>query len=171
MKLHFRISNYRCFSKDYPANITLADGETAVVGMNNSGKSTLLRFFYEFRSVFNELGGANGPLNAFGNMRTGFNHVPYTEHIENLFHYHNDANIEIILSVDFDAYASQSATQKFSRSELAFPKDLIIELDRSLRSWVARFRDNDGNDIKVSGPTFANDGMTVAQITWTGRSS
>jgi ABC-type lipoprotein export system ATPase subunit len=50
------ISNYRCFSEDAPAKFTLSPGGlVAFVGLNNAGKSTLLRFFYELRAVFSQL--------------------------------------------------------------------------------------------------------------------
>ena len=50
-----RVANYRCFSEQRPATIVIADGETAIVGANNSGKSTLLKFFYEMRAYFTAL--------------------------------------------------------------------------------------------------------------------
>jgi len=46
------IKNYRCFSLNKPAHIVVRDGFTAFVGINNSGKSALLKFFYEFRNMF-----------------------------------------------------------------------------------------------------------------------
>jgi ABC-type multidrug transport system ATPase subunit len=48
----FTIRNYRCFSDEHPLEFTLRDGFTAFVGPNNSGKSFILKFFYEFRPVW-----------------------------------------------------------------------------------------------------------------------
>jgi AAA15 family ATPase/GTPase len=45
------VSNYRCFA-DTPVRFALKKGLQSFVGVNNSGKSCLLRLFYELRSVF-----------------------------------------------------------------------------------------------------------------------
>ena len=49
---HVTIKNYRCFSDQKPVRISMRKGFTALVGVNNSGKSSLLRLFYELRSLF-----------------------------------------------------------------------------------------------------------------------
>lgn len=46
------ISNYRGFSQENPVTIDLTKGDVSFVGPNNTGKSSLLKFFYEFRSIF-----------------------------------------------------------------------------------------------------------------------
>jgi predicted ATPase len=59
---HFTVTikNYRCFEDTIPAIIRFRESSfKAFVGKNNAGKSTLLRFFYEFRHVFDAL--ANNP--------------------------------------------------------------------------------------------------------------
>src|SRR6266568_8449076 len=45
------VRNYRCFG-DEPVHLRIADGFTALVGTNNSGKSSLLRLLYEIRPLF-----------------------------------------------------------------------------------------------------------------------
>lgn len=47
--MEIELKNYRAFSDKAPARWTLDDGFTAFVGVNNSGKSSLLRFFHEIR--------------------------------------------------------------------------------------------------------------------------
>lgn len=49
------LKNYRCFPDEAPATFVLEDDFTAFVGPNNVGKSTLLKFFYEMRRVFETL--------------------------------------------------------------------------------------------------------------------
>jgi AAA15 family ATPase/GTPase len=49
------IKNYRCFHESDPLRIRIQPGFTALLGANNSGKSALLRFFYEFRNLFESL--------------------------------------------------------------------------------------------------------------------
>jgi ABC-type cobalamin/Fe3+-siderophores transport system ATPase subunit len=55
-KINVELKNYRCFQESAPAKIQVGRGFTSFVGTNNSGKSTLLRFFYEFRDLFQRLG-------------------------------------------------------------------------------------------------------------------
>jgi ABC-type cobalamin/Fe3+-siderophores transport system ATPase subunit len=55
MDVDITIKNYRCFADSSPARLELRGGFTALLGVNNSGKSSLLKFFYEFRGLFDEL--------------------------------------------------------------------------------------------------------------------
>jgi predicted ATP-dependent endonuclease of OLD family len=45
------VKNYRSFSEEKPIVIDLSQPVTALVGPNNSGKSSVLKFFWEFRSL------------------------------------------------------------------------------------------------------------------------
>lgn len=49
------IKNYRCFEDENPLQIEIGPGLTALVGPNNSGKSSLLKFFYELKPLWNDL--------------------------------------------------------------------------------------------------------------------
>lgn len=49
------LRNYRCFNWNNPATLAFGDGFTALVGPNNSGKSSALRSVYELRSLFGNL--------------------------------------------------------------------------------------------------------------------
>jgi len=46
------LKNYRCFTDEKPLNIEFGPGFTAFIGPNNAGKSSALRFFYEFRHLW-----------------------------------------------------------------------------------------------------------------------
>jgi AAA15 family ATPase/GTPase len=69
--IELTIKNYRCFSDAKPARITIKRGFTAFIGINNSGKSSILKFFYEFRELLQRLAGPaivnslNGNTQAF----------------------------------------------------------------------------------------------------------
>jgi len=52
MNVDLTIKNYRCFPDSSPARIAIRKGFTALLGPNNSGKSSLLKFFYELRNLF-----------------------------------------------------------------------------------------------------------------------
>jgi hypothetical protein len=49
MRIELVLKNYRCFPDSSPARLVIQDDWVAFVGVNNPGKSALLRFFYEFR--------------------------------------------------------------------------------------------------------------------------
>ena len=49
------LKNYRCFPDSMPLSVDIGSGFTAFVGTNNCGKSSLLKFFHEFQSLFSEL--------------------------------------------------------------------------------------------------------------------
>jgi energy-coupling factor transporter ATP-binding protein EcfA2 len=55
MNLEISVKNYRCFGEQSPARLKLNRGITALIGNNNSGKSTLLRLFQEFSPLFEKL--------------------------------------------------------------------------------------------------------------------
>jgi predicted ATPase len=54
--ISIEIKNCRCFPEPSRATFLLDRGVTALVGKNNAGKSALLKFFYELRDVFRNLG-------------------------------------------------------------------------------------------------------------------
>ncbi len=59
MDVEVTLKNYRCFPENYPARILVTPGFSAFLGANNSGKSSMLRFFYEFRNLFQQLQNPN----------------------------------------------------------------------------------------------------------------
>jgi ABC-type cobalamin/Fe3+-siderophores transport system ATPase subunit len=60
VSLQLLLRNYRCFNS--AVAVEIRDGFTALVGANNSGKSTFLKSFYELRPIFDRL--AEGPGHA-----------------------------------------------------------------------------------------------------------
>lgn len=63
------IRNYRCFDWNNPAELIFGEGFTALVGPNNSGKSSVLRSVFELRQCFAQLFSV---LNSNNNFRIGF---------------------------------------------------------------------------------------------------
>ncbi len=51
--MRIKIWNYRSYPINSPIAIEIKEGITFVLGVNNIGKSNLLRFFYDFRNIFN----------------------------------------------------------------------------------------------------------------------
>jgi recombinational DNA repair ATPase RecF len=62
MQIDLTLRNYRCFPDTRPMRISLGSGLTAFIGVNNSGKSSLLKFFYEFRNLFSLLSAPQGGI-------------------------------------------------------------------------------------------------------------
>jgi hypothetical protein len=50
MAIQLTIKNYRCFAS--PVTVKLSKGFTAFVGVNNAGKSAIMRFVVELRNLF-----------------------------------------------------------------------------------------------------------------------
>jgi ABC-type cobalamin/Fe3+-siderophores transport system ATPase subunit len=77
MEIEITLKNYRCFPDTNPAKITLRDGFTSFVGVNNAGKSSILKFFYEFRPLFQMWGPNSGDLLvALQGRSVGYSPVP-----------------------------------------------------------------------------------------------
>lgn len=94
--MKIKLINYRCFHESHPLEFELNDGFTSFIGVNNSGKSSILKFFYEFRELFNQLTDYNHLNRAIKNQG-GFNYsssiYDTTEIFNNISK--NDIKIEI----------------------------------------------------------------------------
>jgi ABC-type cobalamin/Fe3+-siderophores transport system ATPase subunit len=55
MDIDVTFKGYRCFSPESPATVSFRGDIVSLVGANNSGKSTLLKSFYELRPTLNSL--------------------------------------------------------------------------------------------------------------------
>lgn len=66
MRYTISIQNFRRFTDNSPASITIDDGITCLVGPNNAGKSSLVRMLFTFRSIFDQLRNPNWMQDALG---------------------------------------------------------------------------------------------------------
>jgi energy-coupling factor transporter ATP-binding protein EcfA2 len=100
MRIDLTITNYRCFSTATPAHLTLTQGFSAFVGINNAGKSSLLKFFYELRPLFRQLSTTNGLQSLYLNGEMEIEKVPEVPDLEGLFCNSNqdDMKVEIELA-------------------------------------------------------------------------
>lgn len=108
MKADLTIKNYRCFEDTQPLQYTLTNGYTAFVGPNNSGKSSILKFFHEFRNYWGMLSPGSGNFtHALRGNPQGSNFqgvIDQTEVFSNLNP--RDIEVDIVFSSD-DAGISQ----------------------------------------------------------------
>ncbi len=98
MDVEITFKNYRCFSDSNPATFLMKDGFTALIGVNNSGKSTILKFFYEFRKLFKFL--SEPSYDHLGLMLGGFgrNADQFINPYDEVFCNTNDRDLEIKIS-------------------------------------------------------------------------
>ena len=94
MDVDITLENYRCFSQQHPAKIEMRPGLTAFVGPNNSGKSSLLRFFYEFRPFFQTIAGNWRGL-VVGKNIAPINLPPGVLDFQELFSFNNSNDIRV----------------------------------------------------------------------------
>ena len=124
MELQVTISNYRCFPRSDPVRIVLRPGTVAIVGANNSGKTALLRFFWEFRGLFGVLSGASGNLiqAVHGNLQPYPSRVP---DLDQLFCDSDDGDLRIELEILDGAPTSPPTVDR-----------VIVKIRRSTPTYV-----------------------------------
>ena len=99
MQLDIIIKNYRCFPDSNPLHLAVREGFTAFVGPNNSGKSSILRFFYEFRNLFQQIiGNFNHTI---GGRLASFDPRGIADPAE-LFSNENDRNLSILFKLSLE---------------------------------------------------------------------
>jgi hypothetical protein len=145
MNIDLTVKNYRCFSESKPLRLCLRSGFTGFIGVNNSGKSSLLRFFYEFRNLFfaahthtHEFARAlSGSPHGFGFPPFVFD--PQTDVFSNA----NDRDLTIELRLTF------SPGEKPRNPHLA-PKCVTIRIPRGTNGYLAKL-EMDARVLSVPG--------------------
>lgn len=87
------VRNYRCFGYE-PQEIEISDGFTALIGLNNSGKSALLRMFYELRPIWSHLSQSNN-LHILDRSNNFDLNILGVEDTDEIFNHFNNSAIEI----------------------------------------------------------------------------
>lgn len=152
MQIDITLKNYRCFPDTQPARISIRNGFTAVLGTNNAGKSTLLRFFWEFRNIFGELAGRTRVPAAQSSIP-----VPVPDP-EDLFYDGNDRDIQVQISWTLD-----DAPPRQPDIPVATQVDILV--DRQKRLWFFELKTSDGafmpGNGAWSGSKYVSDGRQV----------
>jgi ABC-type cobalamin/Fe3+-siderophores transport system ATPase subunit len=120
-RIDLELKNYRCFPDSRPARFTLEEGFVSFVGINNAGKSSLLKFFYEFRDLFTVLSSLNSSwLSLVQGNRHTVNLLGTTDPLE-VFNDANPRGIQLKIEVRDDEGVRG-----------ALPEAMLIDIDRSL---------------------------------------
>src|SRR5260221_5387806 len=141
MDVLITIKNYRCFQDANPVSFVLHSAVTRFVSVNNAGKSSLLKFFYELRPLFKLL---SAPSEEFQNaLHSSIPHysVGYGMSVKDrdeIFCKLNDRNLE--LAIEFREHQPRNNT-----TELWNPTKAILNISRSDHSWwLILFTENEG---------------------------
>jgi predicted ATPase len=99
MKISLTIKNYRCFLE--PTTLELTKGFTAFVGVNNAGKSAIMRFLLEFRPVIEQMA-SPGFLTAALSGGRGIGTLLHVKDNEEAFSNRNKLPIEFWFDLVYD---------------------------------------------------------------------
>jgi predicted ATPase len=130
MDIDVELKNYRCFPDANQARFTIGSGFTAFVGANNSGKSSLLKFLFEFRNLFGFISSPNG------NLIAALRGSPQSVSLNGLFDPRevfsntNDRDIEIELKFHDPDYAANPTRPPFATG-------LTVKISRRDLTWTA----------------------------------
>lgn len=132
MEIEITLKNYRCFSDTNPAKIRLRDGFTSFVGVNNSGKSTILKFFYEFRPLFQSwTPGSGTALHALSGQPQPWQSMPTVFDWSEVFSNTNARDIEIGIVLPHLRGTAWS-------SSIPVANQLVITISRANNTWTAK---------------------------------
>jgi ABC-type cobalamin/Fe3+-siderophores transport system ATPase subunit len=121
MSIRLTIKNYRCFVA--PAVVQFSPGFTAFVGINNAGKSALIRFLVEFRQLFSFLQDRTVLSNHLAGIRSNPISIAHVFDPQEAFSNLNDNSIEVELK-----FAHEEPLDTDS------PTKILISINRDL-SW------------------------------------
>lgn len=162
MQIELTLRNYRCFPDTRPMRISLGGGLTAFIGVNNSGKSSLLKFFYEFRDIFNLLSAPHGGIiNALQKGNPTFAYpASITDKVE-VFAEGNDRHLQIDLQ--FTPSEDESRNQKLNvpfRLEITIPRGTTNYWNADI--YVSGQKQQPGNTLSFNGSVLQNSTGPVA---------
>lgn len=162
MEIDITLKNYRCFPDSNPARISLRRGFTAFVGVNNSGKSSLLRFFYEFRSLFALVTSPGNVCNALRGKVQAFSPSPSILDVGEVFSNTNGRDLEIEIRFLAADYLSK-------QRPVPTPDRVVLTIPRSTNNWKCDLYLGDGSvghnvDFGLKGSTLVLRNEQIADL-------
>lgn len=160
MKLKFQIKNYRCFSDERPARFELRKGIQALVGPNNSGKSSLLKILYDFRLLFQQLQQPGAVWSALRSQTSlNFNYPETVGDRNELFFDGNARDMEILIDVEYSTEERAEFCRPPDRLKLMVPRGqnyarFSFDVDGSpLQGDFMKFDIKDNRYLQSAGTT------------------
>ena len=154
MHVEIILKNYRCFSDSKPVKFSLDKGFISFVGANNSGKSTILKFFYEFRGIFKILSDQRN-LVKFTKLLTGqfqqFEKPASIAHIEELFCNTNNRDIEICFKFKNAKAIEKDETPFSSQMNIIIPRGTEYKFGIELYSNEGIVALNNEDSLQYNG--------------------
>lgn len=122
INIDITIKNYRCFSDEKPVRISISNGFTGLIGVNNSGKSSLLKLLYELRNMFSNLSMDNkNLLNSLKTLQV-FERANNVKDIEELFCNTNNREISFDIKVTAELNGDETKGELPDRIVLTIPR-------------------------------------------------
>lgn len=136
------VKNYRCFDDSNPLRINIGRGFVALVGPNNAGKSSCLKFFYELRNLWKELASNNISQFATGNQ-VGVISYPGVHDPEEIFSDLNNRELTVEIEIE---------TTELGPSTNPSITRILATCDRSVLSlWRAKLFSVNNHDAIRTG--------------------
>jgi hypothetical protein len=152
VRTYLTIKNYRCFAR--PVRVEITKGFTAFVGVNNAGKSTIMRFLLELRPLITSLAETNVIRGLLAGQRAATNFLHVLDNIE-VFSNLNQNPIEFSINL---AYEPEDLTPAEQREEVY---QFVISRDMGASATLFV----DGEDFRKQ----PNSVLEAGQITRDGR--
>lgn len=137
-----KIKNYRCFDHATPVEVEFRKGTVAIIGINNSGKSTILKFFYELRKLWEKAAELTTTV-TLANISKPIN-IGYPDGIDpqSIFCSKNQHEIEISICIKHSELVHSDAKR--------FVSKIIFRAERyNPNNWLPKFLDVDDSEIQT----------------------
>jgi ABC-type cobalamin/Fe3+-siderophores transport system ATPase subunit len=153
MDVEVTLSNYRCFS-DTPVRFALKKGLHAFVGVNNSGKSCLLRMFYELRHLFQLLPDVQTLYQTILGNRVAFQQMPQVKDLNEIFCDRNERDLVLAFDMEGGAIDGVPTLRRFE-----------IVIPRGTNTWFARAQGGDGRQFpQTQELSFTSEGLVTRNV-------
>ncbi len=158
------VKNYRGFSDKSPLRIEIGNGFSSFVGRNNAGKSSILKFFYEFRTLWDELSTDHGHANICSSQ--GRVHINFQRRIDPhaLFYSGNDRSLSI--DIELSGSALEEPPEIADSITLHSIKRIVISLSREEpRSASVAYYDLANSPVLITQGGMIQVGGSLSMVT------
>lgn len=140
-------------------------GFTGFVGVNNSGKSSLLKYFYEFRNLFQVLMASGNLVEALKGNPQSFNYAPSVVDPAEVFSNANSRDLEM----EFRFTGAEHLSKK---EGIPVPDRVIVTIPRGTNRWRAQIHlqgkllATNPKTLSHAGTELVSGGTPLAQLAY-----